>query len=144
MERTWAYTSLNNLEQNTIDADWLKTATRRMESDDGIVVVNRGFETEWGVIEHLAIKKGVYELSWEEKQRIKKEIFGNKCAIEFYPTESDQIDSEYDHLWVLQKKDAIPFHLGNVSVNKIVKKEVPLNVEDFLVRIAKNLGIKIT
>ena len=97
MERTWAYTSLNNLEHNTIDTDWLKTATRRMESDDGIVVVNRGFETEWGVIEHLAIKKGEYELSWEEKQRIKNEIFGNKCARFDIASNANPFMTEYNN-----------------------------------------------
>lgn len=143
MERKWTDSSLHNVERNTKDAEWLKTVDRRFESDDGIIVVNREFESKWGIIDHLAIKKeSGAQISWSEKQQIKRELLGNKCAIEIYPTDRDNLDSDYDHLWVLQNKTAIPFNLGEVSERKIiVREQATVNVEDFLIRIAKNLGI---
>ena len=145
MERKWIDSSLHNVEKNTKDADWLKTVDRRFESDDGFVVVSRVFKSEWGIIEHLAIKnKSDRRLSWSDKQQIKKEFFGNKCAIEIYPTEADTLDSNYEHLWVLANKNVLPFHLGNISESKLIVREPDtVNVEDFLIRVAKNLGIKI-
>lgn len=72
-------------------------------------------ETEWGVVEHLAIRRhdGKADIPWTDKQRIKDDLLGaERVAIEVYPARSELMDSaNMYHLWVLPDGFALPFTL---------------------------------
>lgn len=74
----------------------------------------RDVETEWGIVQHAAIRNvGNTDIPWVEKQRIKNEIFGlDTTAIEVFPAQSELVDeANMYHLWILPIGMKLPFTL---------------------------------
>lgn len=69
--------------------------------------------TEWGEIEHLAIRRNDAEMvrSWSDMQRIKNELCGaERVGLEVFPAESDLVDeANMAHVWVLPSGFSLPF-----------------------------------
>lgn len=77
-------------------------------------VMIRDVETEWGLMQHAAIRNiDSTDIPWAEKQRIKTEIFGSAAtAIEVFPTTDDLVDeANMYHIWVLPIGMKLPFGL---------------------------------
>ena len=84
----------------------------RVYSNKKYSVMIRTVVTDWGPVEHAAIRNvSGTDISWKEKQRIKNELFGGEyAAIEVFPKESELVDeANMYHIWVLPKSMALPF-----------------------------------
>ncbi|CEG25989.1 DUF7694 domain-containing protein [Bacillus sp. B-jedd] len=84
----------------------------RVYSNREYAVLIRTADTEWGPVEHAAIRNvASSDITWAEKQRIKNEIFGpERIAIEVFPKESELVDeANMYHLWVLPEGMTLPF-----------------------------------
>jgi hypothetical protein len=71
--------------------------------------------TEIGIVTHLWIRRhdGETEIPWRDKQRIKREVIGDRTAIEVFPRECDLVDqADMYHLYVLPEGVALPFGLS--------------------------------
>lgn len=95
---------------------WMPQMDRYWESDDGYNVMSRAIRTEWGVVEHVTIKRtdgGLWsgDIPWAVKQEIKEELFGvRSTAIEVFPAKKNLVDVvDVYHLWVLPKDFRLPF-----------------------------------
>lgn len=95
---------------------WMPQMDRYWESDDGYNVMSRAIKTEWGVVEHVTIKRtegGLWsgDIPWVVKQEIKDELFGiRSTAIEVFPAKKNLVDiADVYHLWVLPKDFKLPF-----------------------------------
>lgn len=95
---------------------WMPQMDRYWESDDGYNVMSRAIKTEWGVVEHITIKRtegGLWsgDIPWSVKQEIKDELFGiRSTAIEVFPAKKNLVDVvDVYHLWVLPKDFKLPF-----------------------------------
>lgn len=80
--------------------------------DGQYAVMIRPVDTEWGSVEHAAIRNlASTDIPWSEKQRIKNELFAKeRVAIEVFPAESNLVDeANMYHLWVLPKGFEMPF-----------------------------------
>lgn len=79
------------------------------------VVLVRPVSTEWGEVQHLAIRTASsLEPPWRDMQRIKDELFGpGRTAIEVQPPATELVDAaDMYHLWVLPVGFRLPFTLG--------------------------------
>ena len=99
---------------------WMPQMDRCWDSDDGYQVMSRLIMTEWGKVEHVAIKmvgsltmNGESDIPWAVKMEIKNELFGeNRLAIEVFPKEKNLVDvMDVYHLWVFPKDFDLPFGL---------------------------------
>ncbi|WP_416730279.1 hypothetical protein [Fictibacillus sp. JL2B1089] len=93
---------------------WFGEMDRVYSEVESYVVMIRTVETEWGLVEHAAIRNAENnDIPWAEKQRIKNEIFGSeRIAIEVFPKESELIDvANMYHIWVLPKGMQLPFKI---------------------------------
>lgn len=75
-------------------------------------VMIRTIQTEWGILEHAAIRNDTSDdIPWREKQRIKNEIFGeDRFAVEVYPSVEELVDqANMYHIWVFPKGFKLPF-----------------------------------
>lgn len=94
-------------------AGWFGEMDRAFSNDKYAVLV-RTVKTEWGLVEHAAIRNtGSTDIPWREKQRIKNELFGpERIAVEVFPAESDLVDvANMYHIWVLPIRIRLPFGL---------------------------------
>lgn len=92
---------------------WFAEMDRVYRSQDNqYVAMIRTTKTEWGEVEHAAMRNlRSTDISWAEKQRIKNELFGvERIAIEVFPKESELVDAaNLYHIWVLPNEFKIPF-----------------------------------
>ena len=99
---------------------WLSDVNRCYTDVTGTyAVMIRTLTTEWGKMEHAAIRnKTSTDISWREKQKIKNEIFGSeRVAIEVFPSSSQLVDgANMYHLWVLPIGMKLPFTLKESEV----------------------------
>lgn len=80
-----------------------------------LVVMVRDCNTALGIVGHASIVTAMRgELSWNEKQRVKDELFGPHCtAIEIFPTADHLVDAAMVfHLWILPPGFELPFGLA--------------------------------
>ena len=78
-------------------------------------VMSRDIMTGWGSVTHVCMRnEDSTDIPWAEKQRIKEELYGNKTAIEVFPTRKNLIDeANMYHIWIINdKKFKIPFGLS--------------------------------
>lgn len=76
------------------------------------LVMIRTVNSDWGEVEHAAIRNlESTDIPWQEKQRIKNELFGNeRIAIEVFPKKSELVDAaNMYHLWIMPKEMELPF-----------------------------------
>lgn len=121
MARTWYKMIPPKLVQRELHiyrGTWNPQLDRCWESDDGYCVSSRKIKTDWGVVEHVTIKRmgslsgdGSADIPWAVKQQIKDELFGYKyTAIEVFPCKKNLVDvCDIYHLWVLPDDFKIPF-----------------------------------
>jgi hypothetical protein len=84
------------------------------DKNSQFVVMIRDVKTEWGNVQHAAIKSASdNDIPWRDKQRIKNELFGTeRTAIEVFPKESRLVDAaNLYHIWVLPVGLELPFGL---------------------------------
>lgn len=99
--------------EKQVGAGWFGEMDR-VYSNKKYSVMIRTVVTDWGVIEHAAIRNvSGTDIPWKEKQRIKNEIFGEEyTAIEVFPKESELVDeANMYHLWVFPSAIKLPFGL---------------------------------
>lgn len=119
---------------------WFKEMDRCwIREEDGIMVSSRLIRVpeEFGSkVEHVTITRshrytgklftcnGEGDLSWQEKQTIKNELFGeSRLAIEIFPKTSKLIDTaDVYHLWVFDKKFDMPFGIHPKEYSKSVNR----------------------
>lgn len=92
---------------------WLGKVDRTF-SNGKIAVLVRPVQTEWGIVEHVAIRNlKESDIPWADKQKIKNDLFGpERIAIEVFPRESEFVDGAMMyHLWVLPEGTDLPFNL---------------------------------
>lgn len=108
-EGEWKFHS-SPKEQN-VGAGWFGEMDR-VYSNNKYSVLIRTVVTDWGPVEHAAIRNvSGTDIPWKEKQRIKNELFGEEyAAVEVFPKESELVDeAPMYHLWVLPKGMNLPF-----------------------------------
>ena len=93
---------------------WFPQMDRCWESTDGISVCSRKIRTDWGVVEHVTVKKmwgDTKDFPWSLKQEIKDELFNPRSiAIEVFPDVKNLVDvCDVYHLWILPEKFKLPF-----------------------------------
>jgi hypothetical protein len=92
---------------------WFAEMDRVYRSQDNqYVAMIRTVKTDWGEVEHAAIRNlNSTDIPWAEKQKIKNELFGTeRIAIEVFPKESELVDAaNMYHLWVLPVEMDLPF-----------------------------------
>lgn len=96
-----------------VGAGWLSEITEAFHNRAFAVLV-REVPTEWGSIEHAAIRNiSNTDIAWRDMQRIKNELFGaNRVAVEVFPPTHELIDEAgMYHLWVLPPGFVLPFTL---------------------------------
>ena len=101
-----------------------------IEKETKIQVCSRLIRTSIGKVEHVTITvkgltfDGSGDLSWNEKMRIKNELFGeDRCAVEVYPKQKRLIDvADVYHLWVFDKKFDMPFGIHPKEYQKAVNR----------------------
>lgn len=85
------------------------------------VVLIRTIDTEWGKVEHAAIRNAdSQDVPWAIKQQIKNDLFGeDRVAIEVFPEVSQLIDGAMMyHIWVLPAGFKMPFSLKSQEVSQ--------------------------
>lgn len=90
---------------------WVREMDRTY-TDGEYAVLIRTVETEWGNVEHAAIRNtDNTDIPWAEKQRIKNELFGvERIAVEVFPKMSELVDeANMYHFWVLPENMNLPF-----------------------------------
>lgn len=94
---------------------WLSEVSKvYVDEDKQYSVLIRNIETEWGIVQHAAIRNAPNtDIPWAEKQRIKNELFGAETvAVEVFPAMSELVDeANMYHLWVLPDGMKLPFSL---------------------------------
>ncbi|MGM0806493.1 MAG: DUF7694 domain-containing protein [Bacillota bacterium] len=93
---------------------WFGEMDRAYSDGSSYAILIRTVETEWGLVEHAAIRNGDNtDIPWGEKQRIKNEVFGTeRVAIEVFPKESELVDAaNMYHLWILPEDMELPFKI---------------------------------
>lgn len=92
---------------------WLSEIDRcYTDENHEYAVMIRKVETQWGIVEHAAIRnRDSSDIPWREKQRIKDELFGpERTAVEVFPARSQLVDeANMYHLWVLPIGMELPF-----------------------------------
>jgi hypothetical protein len=92
---------------------WFAEMDRVYRSKDNqYVAMIRTVQTDWGEVEHAAIRNlNSTDISWAEKQKIKNELFGTeRIAIEVFPKESELVDAaNMYHIWLLPEGMDLPF-----------------------------------
>ncbi len=79
-----------------------------------LAVLHRTIQTEWGPVEHLAIRNATNtDVPWAVKQRIKDELIGlDKIGIEVFPKSDELVDNaELYHIWVMPDDFTLPFSI---------------------------------
>jgi hypothetical protein len=87
---------------------------RTAYANDLYAILVRPLATEWGPVNHLAIRTASnLEPPWRDKQRIKNELFGPcSIAIEVMPDEVELIDeADMYHIWILPPGFRLPFSI---------------------------------
>lgn len=125
------------------EGGWNSQMDRCWNSEDGMYqVTSRLLITKIGKVEHACIliikddenrysTNGERDISWNEKQRIKNEIFGeDRIAIEVFPEESHLVDvMDCYHLWILPKYYELPFGIHPKDQKcRVVNRGVNLNL----------------
>ena len=97
---------------NTVGAKvhgWVREMNEAYKDINGqYAVLVRTIDTKLGKVKHAAIRNiDSTDIPWNEKQRIKNELFGEeKQAIEFFPKQSELIDeANMYHIWVFEEKE---------------------------------------
>lgn len=96
-------------------ADGWCAEIREVFKNNLYVVLVRLVATEWGEVQHLAIRTASsLEPPWRDMQRIKDELFGPwRTAVEVQPPAAELVDAaDMYHLWVLPDGFRLPFTLG--------------------------------
>ncbi len=89
---------------------------RSVVANDLYAILIRPIATDWGVVQHLAIRTAANrEPPWRDKQRIKNELFGaDAVAIEVMPPTGELVDAAgMYHMWVLPAGFRLPFTLAD-------------------------------
>ena len=87
---------------------------RAVQANDLYVVLIRPMMTDWGIVQHLAIRTASnLEPPWRDKQRIKNELCGpDHTAIEVMPPAGELVDqADMYHMWVMTPAFALPFSI---------------------------------
>jgi hypothetical protein len=73
-------------------------------------------QTSWGEVELLRIFG--LGISWEERQRVKEELVGDRLAIEIFPRRENFSPAKEACLWVLPDDFDLPFGLHKMTQNQ--------------------------
>lgn len=77
-----------------------------------LAVLHRTVKTEWGPVEHLAIRNATStDIPWAVKQRVKDELIGtDRIALEVFPKTNELVDdANMYHIWVMPADFTLPF-----------------------------------
>lgn len=110
----WGAWRFTNLPYGLPNSNGWCREIRSAQANDLYAVLIRPLMTEWGLVQHCAIRTpSNLEPPWRDKQRIKNELFGpDFTAVEVMPPAGELVDqADMYHMWVLPLDYPLPFSL---------------------------------